>query len=212
MKTATAPSKFTFDLDLGRRPAKDRVLSEGDLSGLLEDARREGFEAGRRAGEQSTTTQAAQALATAAGLFASRTAELTAAFDAAACEQLGAAADLALQIAKKLAATLIAREPTAEIEALLAECMATLDGVPHLVVRCHPDLADPLRDIADRQMALSGFSGRLVVMGDPDRKLGDARLEWADGGLVRDMDRVIAAVEGKIADYLAAPTAQRQEA
>jgi flagellar assembly protein FliH len=31
-----------------------------------------------------------------------------------------------------------------------------------------------------------GFEGRVIVLGEPDIALGDARLEWADGGLVRE--------------------------
>ena len=46
--------------------------------------------------------------------------------------------------------------------------MPSLSGVPHLVIRCHPDLADQIRDIANAQIATSGYAGRLVVMGEPD--------------------------------------------
>jgi flagellar assembly protein FliH len=39
-----------------------------------------------------------------------------------------------------------------------------------------------------------GFEGRLVVLGEPDLAPGDARMEWADGGVVRDRARIEAAV------------------
>jgi flagellar motor switch protein FliN/FliY len=65
--------------------------------------------------------------------------------------------------------------------------MQSLNGVPHLVVRCHPSIADGVRDIATAHMQTSGFSGRLIVMGDPEQRLGDGKLEWVDGGLVRDI-------------------------
>ena len=52
--------------------------------------------------------------------------------------------------------------------------MATLDGVPHLVIRCDPSLAEAVRDLATGRMTTSGFSGRLVVLGDPDIAVGDA--------------------------------------
>jgi flagellar assembly protein FliH len=81
--------------------------------------------------------------------------------------------------------------------------MASLDGVPHLVIRCHPDLAEAVREIATGRMATSGFSGRLVVMGDPDQALGDGRLEWVDGGLVRDVAAISAEIDRRIAAFLA---------
>ena len=44
-----------------------------------------------------------------------------------------------------------------------------------------------VRDLAAARMQTSGFAGRLVVMGDPEIVPGDARIEWADGGIVRDV-------------------------
>ncbi len=41
-----------------------------------------------------------------------------------------------------------------------------------------------------------GFEGRIVVLGEPDIALGDARLEWADGGIVRERRRFEAATGG----------------
>ena len=35
-----------------------------------------------------------------------------------------------------------------------------------------------------------GFEGRLVTFGEPDIAPGDVRLEWADGGIVRDRSRI----------------------
>src|SRR5690606_19745526 len=75
---------------------------------------------------------------------------------------------------------------------------------PHLVIRCHPDLADAVRDTATNHMAHSGFSGRLVVMGDPDIRIGDGRVEWVDGGIVRDIAATAGEIDRQIASYRAA--------
>jgi flagellar assembly protein FliH len=52
-----------------------------------------------------------------------------------------------------------------------------------------------------------------VVMGDPDLRLGDGRLEWVDGGLVRDIGAVSKDIDSKISAYLAAKSgvAKQQE-
>jgi flagellar assembly protein FliH len=39
-----------------------------------------------------------------------------------------------------------------------------------------------------------GFDGRIVTVGEPDFALGDVRLEWADGGVVRDRSIIEKAV------------------
>src|SRR5690606_1614521 len=82
-----------------------------------------------------------------------------------------------------------------------------LDGVPHLVIRCHPGLADAVRDIATARMATSGFTGRLVVRGEPGQALGDCRRAWVAGGLVRDRAAIEAEIDARMTDWLAARSA-----
>ncbi|HHY50459.1 MAG TPA: flagellar assembly protein FliH, partial [Alphaproteobacteria bacterium] len=183
---SAAPVRFTFDLDLGRREEKNRLLTESAMAAMLEDARTAGFAEGFAAGEQGATAKAARQLATAAAELGERVAALSASLDDIKKTTLREAVDLAASIARKLAGNLVNREPTAEIEALIAECLASLEGVPHLVIRCNMELADAVREIATGRIETSGFGGRLVVMGEPDIPPGDCRLEWADGGLVRD--------------------------
>ncbi|MBN9364547.1 MULTISPECIES: FliH/SctL family protein [unclassified Devosia] len=201
---SAAPAKFTFDLDLGRRQERNSLVTETAMAALIEEARREGREAGLAEGERTAVARAAKAEAAAAEALAVRVAAMAAGMDDARKQTMAEAIELSLSIARKLAGGLIARQPTVEIEQLVAECMATLDGVPHLVIRCDPALADAVRDIATSRMTTSGFTGRLVVLGDPDIAVGDARIEWADGGVVRDIRKLSAEIDARIADYFAA--------
>lgn len=201
---SAAPAKFTFDLDLGRRQERNSLVTETAMAALLEQARREGLEAGLAEGERTAVAKAAKAEAAAAESLAVRVAAMAASMDDARKQAIAEGVQLSLSIARKLAGGLIAREPTVEIEQLVAECMATLDGVPHLVIRCDPALADTVRDIATSKMTTSGFTGRLVVLGDPDIAIGDARIEWADGGVVRDIRKLSAEIDARIAQYFAA--------
>ncbi|CAN7671579.1 FliH/SctL family protein [Devosia sp. LjRoot16] len=201
---SAAPAKFTFDLDLGRRQEHNSLVTETAMASLLEEARREGREAGLAEGERTAVARAAKAEAAAAEALAVRVAAMAASMDDARKQTIAEGVELSLSIARKLAGGLIAREPTVEIEQLVAECMATLDGVPHLVIRCDPALADAVRDIATAKMTTSGFTGRLVVLGDPDIAIGDARIEWADGGVVRDIRKLSAEIDARIAQYFAA--------
>jgi len=200
-----SPARFTFDLDLGRRPAAPPpVMPEDLVAQLVRQAREEGYAEGMRDGESNATAMAAQTVASAAAALATSMVQMTAALDDARKANLEEAVNLAAAIGRKLAAHLLARYPVAEIEALIAECMASLEGVPHLVIRCHPDIADAVREVATAHMATSGFSGRLIVMGDPDQRLGDGRLEWVDGGLVRDINTISHEIDQRISAYLAA--------
>ncbi|HVW94237.1 MAG TPA: hypothetical protein VHB74_16725 [Devosia sp.] len=202
------PAKFTFDLDLGRSPAEGEVLTEaveGEMrAAAREDGYKSGYDAGYAAGERNAASVAGQALAVAASILTDRAASLLGQIDKARAEAARDAVTLSAVIAGKLTAALVAREPAAELDALLTECLASLENVPHLVIRCHPDLADRLRDIATERAAAAGFTGRLIVMGEPEIPLADGRIEWADGGLVRDMDAIGAEIDARIATYLAA--------
>jgi len=209
-----ALARFTFDLDLADRPVQAKPVQdlppepvgipEETVARLVREAREEGFAEGLVAGEGNATSVATQTIAAAAGMLAAHAASMTAALDDARHENHAAAVDLAKSVGRKLAFHLINREPAGELEALIAECMPSLAGVPHLVIRCHPDLADQIRDIATAQIATSGYAGRLVVMGEPDIRLGDGRLEWVDGGLIRDTGALETDINKTIAQYLAA--------
>lgn len=204
------PARFTFDLDLGRPPAANTAMPpvpgvpEQVVAEMLQQAREEGYAQGLAAGTQNAASMAAQTLAAAAASLAGQTADMAAALDTALSDKAQEAVELAASVGRKLALHLLARYPTVELDALIAECMGSIGSVPHLVVRCHPSLADKIRDIATAHMQTSGFSGRLVVMGDPDQRLGDGRLEWVDGGLVRDIGAISQDIDAKISAYLAA--------
>jgi flagellar assembly protein FliH len=205
-----SPARFTFDLDLqpraSRRTATPQVptIPEDVVAQLIANAREEAYAEGLRAGEQNATSMAAQTIAAAAGSIATQSARMAVALDEARAGHHQEAVELALSVGRKLALHLVARFPLGELEALVAECLPSLSGVPHLVIRCHPDLADAIRDTATAQMHHAGFAGRLVVMGDPEIRLGDGRLEWVDGGLVRDIAETSRQIDRQIATYLAA--------
>ena len=202
------PARFTFDLDLGQRTIPSAppapTVPEELVAQLVAQAREDAYAEGLAAGERNAASMAAQTLAAAAGTLATQTAEMVAALDDASLAAKREAIELAASIGRKLALHLLARHPTVELEALIAECMQSLGGVPHLVVRCHPAIADEIRDIATAHMHTSGFSGRLIVMGDPDIRLGDGKLEWVDGGLVRDIGEISKDIDRKIMAFLAA--------
>jgi flagellar assembly protein FliH len=199
------PARFTFDLDLGRteRPAPAR--GEAALARSVEAARGEGHATGFAEGERSAASKAARQLAGACEALAGRAAQLVAAEDERRRTLAAEATGLAGAIARKLAAGLIERQPQAPLLALLGQCLTSLEGASQLVITCHPDLAAPLGEPAQARLAAAGFAGRLVIEPDPRLALGDGRIEWADGGLARDHNAILAEIEARIAAFLAEP-------
>lgn len=196
---STAPARFTFDLDLGNRQRRG-ALPDTAVDGMVQQARDEGVAQGLADAERTATGR----LAAAADSLAQSAAAMARAVEDTQKTVLADAVGLSAAIARKLADSLIASQPIAELEALIAECLTSIESTPHLVVRCHPDLAGLIREATEARIAASGFAGRLIVIGDPEIGLGDGRIEWADGGLVRDSRAIAAAVDAAITNYLEA--------
>lgn len=199
----SAPAKFLFDTDFGRggsrSPGSASVQQQATIAEAEQRGYRNGFAAATAELSADTQRRTATALTqTAASLEALmrglRTLE----------ERLEAeAVQVAYAVAGKLAPALMAREPFAEVAALAAECFRHLIGAPHVVVRVDDAVYETARAQLQEIAAGCGFDGRLVVLAEPDLKSGDCRIEWADGGVVRDRAATEAAIVDAVGRYLA---------
>lgn len=204
-----APARFNFDLDLASPIRQARMVPEAELEAAVAIARQQGFDEGFTQASTSIEARTTEALAKAAEKLAKEATNALAKVDAMEKAHLAEAVALAATIARKLAAHLIARHPQEELAALIEESLSSLERAPHLVVRCHPDLCDIMRAEAEARIKSSTFAGRLIVMGDPDIRIGDGRLEWADGGLVRDINQISGEIDKRISAYLSARGASK---
>lgn len=200
---------FALDVEPTRPPAP--AIDQAMLDAAVERARAEGHAAGlaegrRAAGEAiaARTAQAAEKLVAGVGELARSAGSERARIEAAAVE-------LALTAARRLARTLIAAMPHAEVERMLRDSLADLRDVPHVVVRVGEGAADDLRQRIGAIAAETGFEGRIVVLADPEIAEGDGRMDWADGGVVRDSDAIARAIEEAAASYLAHSAARDKD-
>jgi flagellar assembly protein FliH len=196
--TARKPAAYSFDLDLssvGGRPGAVRGLVprqeyETELARAREEAKKLALNEASAAAEARIADSASRIAVAAAQLLSKLDRE---------CEIARRdAAALALATARTLAGTLIDARPLAEIEALIESCLGPLRTVPHLVIRLRTDDADALRQRLEPLAERAGFNGRLLVLGEDRMPAGDCRIEWADGGIVRDREKALAAIETAI--------------
>ena len=203
--SSPAPAKFRFDLDLGHRQEKNALLTESAMTALVNNARAEGYSDGLVEGQRAPTAgRAAPRQRRTGDRRPRRGAQRRRSTTPASRRSPTPSVSPPPSARSSRDDHLLAAEPTAEIEALITECLATLDAVPHLVIRCAPELADAVREIAVARIATSGFTGRLVVLGEPGMAMDDARLEWVDGGIARDRAQLEAEIDRRIAAFLAA--------
>ena len=222
------PARFLFDTDFSRpppaaepaddlppeppRPTIDLEQHLAELVAVEERARAEGFAEGREdgfaAGRLDAEARAAERLADAASSLVGVARTLLATLDA---ERLGVearAVDLAVAAARRLAEHLIDREPLAEIRALLTDCLGPLRKAPHLVVRLDARDAAALEPEIARISRETGFEGRIVILGEDDLARGDCRIEWADGGILRDRAALADEIEATVARWAEARRSQ----
>lgn len=93
--------------------------------------------------------------------------------------------------AEKLAGRLIEQSPLTAIEATARAILDDLRGAAHVAVRVAPPLVDSCKSRLGLLLRENGIEPKLFVFPDPEIAIGDCRIEWADGGIVRDRDKLI---------------------
>ncbi len=182
--------KFLFQRDFAA-PAGEQTPKSREA---LAEAEQRGREAGFREGQEKARGEADAVMQKALARIAEDAAALLARADEdrAVFEQEALA--FATALAEKLAGDALAHYPMDAIAQLARKSFEHLRGVPHLVVRVNEDLVEKTETLMKKLARERGFEGRLVIMGEPEIALGDARLEWADGGVVREGAKIGASV------------------
>jgi len=97
---------------------------------------------------------------------------------------------VALGIIRKLAPAWSKQYELVEIEDIVRQCLANLFEAPKVLIKVHPDLEQELAAVSERIALSRGFSGKVIVVGEPDVAVGDCMVSWGDGTAVRDTARV----------------------
>jgi flagellar assembly protein FliH len=192
--TAREPVKFLFDVEFSGGGSESRAT--------LASVESEAFRRGHAAGESEANARIEKKLGTVIGQTSERLAEIARNFASLEGRLEAEAVEVAVAIARKLAPALTAREPLAEIEALVVDVLSHVRSAPHLVVRVAEDLIEPagirLKQIAEQR----GFASRLVLLPAPELKGDEVRIEWADGGVKFDRTAIEKRIDVAVARYL----------
>jgi flagellar assembly protein FliH len=200
----SAPAKFLFDLDFsGREKQAEATVSKAALEVAQAEAEARGYRTGYAAAQADAAAESARRIAAAMERIANALGALARDLQTVEGRMEAEAVDVAVAVARKLTPELIAREPFGEIAALASECFNHLVAAPHVVVRVNDQLYPEARERLEEIARMRGFEGRLVVLAEPHIAVGDCRIEWADGGVVRDRAAVEAAVGEAVARYVA---------
>jgi flagellar assembly protein FliH len=200
-----ATAKYLFDEDFasGEKPTITMVEHERRRA----DAESQAYRSGFAAGEAQAQQEAAQRIAAALAVIADGLGRLDGALTAIETRLETEAVEVAVAVAAKLAPALIGREPFAEISALATECFHHLVSTPLVAVRVGTGIYDMAKEKIEDIARARGFEGRLAVTSDESLAPGDCRIEWTDGGVIRDQAETASAIDEMVGRYISARTA-----
>lgn len=112
------------------------------------------------------------------------------------------AIELATTTATLLAQELTNRLPTANLEALVTEALEHMGDAPHIALSVNDAHAQRIQKVVTSIAAERGYTGKIVVLGDPETKVGDCSLQWADGGILLDQDKTRSTITGIVKRHL----------
>ena len=192
---------FFFDVNFSAPEASKPIptIPLPDHESALKAAEEKGYSRGLadgKTGEEARLANEARKIADAAE-------KILAAIDGDRLLLEKESAGLALSIARKLSGAAVAQYPLVDIENLISQCLAPLRNTSHLVVRLNEKDATLINETVGKFAREAGFEGRFVVLGEPDFAPSDCRIEWADGGIIRDRFKAETDIENAIARYFA---------
>ena len=185
-----------FRPDVSSVGSTDAQPEQFDQSAISR-AYNEGLSAGRAVAE----TEHAAILAQAMSMIATQLSEMNRKMtdDLQAVE--ARASQIALHFARKLTSNMIDREPTALIQAAFIKCLNLAGQTPSLTVHSSEIIVDELKALLSQRAADHGYRGEIIVVGNPNLEGSSVTIEWPDGGLTFDPDKVRSEVESLASTY-----------
>ena len=185
------------------------MFSEEELAAARDEAYAQGREAGLKEMSESLERETRDALTGVENALR----ELMWSQSAIETSATESAIRIARAAVRRLFPALAKRDPLAEIENLVGQAMAMVQGEASLNIYVNDRLFDPLSERIRKLAAGAGFENRIKVHPVASVAPGDVRVEWGNGGIGRDIASIEKAVEDVVARALpAAPAADGGDA
>ena len=200
MSKSTAKFLFEEDFATGEKPTITLVEHERRRKDAEAVAYRNGFGAAQAQG----VAEAEKRISAALTQIGDTLERLSRGLEGVEARLEVEAVQVAVAVARKLAPALIETQPFTEIEALAADCFRQLVATPHITIRVNEAMFSDAQDKLQTLARSRGFEGRMLVTADAALGPGDCRVEWADGGINRDLAATEAAIAEVVTRYVTA--------
>ena len=195
---AETRNAFNFQRDFSQAAATSMYLEKGthlpvpyaQHVRLLEQAHQEAYARGLQDGRQQQRDDEANRIAEALAQIANQLRSADEQLRSSEADSRKEALYFAQVFARKLAGKLVEQMPVAPIEATARAILNDLRGAPHVAVRVEPSLVDDVKSRLVFLLRENGINLKLFVFPDPAVRSGDCRIEWAEGGIVREREKL----------------------
>ena len=199
--TASGTTRFQFDTVFAADSVRGITGAGKERSTYAADEVESIRQDAHAAGRQAALSEATHAQSVALSAIAQSASLLIEQFDRQIEAIRRESASLAITVARKLAGDALSIAPRADLEKFIAECMHKLHREARLVVTVTSDNADYLRGRVETLVDQNGFSGKVIILPEPSMGPSDCRIEWADGGIEKNLDAVFASIEEQLARW-----------
>lgn len=186
--------KFLFDLSfddgIGKTVEEREKPKPTYSQEQLDQAKKDSFQEGLSAGQKAMMEDQQQYMNV---LLSEIDQKLGHIIDSSRAEwqrQLAQLQEIALVIVRKVLPNYVAKHGLGEIEVIVAKVIAEVGREPRLVFRVCESQFDDASARINAIAAQSAYAGKLVILGDPEIGPSDCRIEWADGGIERDIKKL----------------------
>ena len=202
------PKPFLFDksfdltaLKAAEEAKKVKTYSEEEVRIIREQAYGEGLVAGKTASQQDCQQQQNVILGNISRLFERFAGEVWNVYT----QQRQVATDVAVSIARKIVPDYVRKSGIQEITGIIESCVAEMINEPRLVLRINETQFDSVKGAIDQITSKLGYAGKMIILADQNVAENDCRLEWADGGMERNVNITWSEIEKQIARHGGGP-------
>jgi len=179
-------------------PPVSRAEFEAGRGAAFAEGRKSGLAEAAHSAEERTAAALAKLAADIPSLLALRE-QCTADIERRAIEAMRA-------IMRKAVPALCRKDPLAEIEAVIDACLHEAFEEPRIVLRVADALFEPVEHRLATLAQAAGYVGKLVLLADTSIAPGDVRVEWAEGGAERQVERLVSDIDAALSRALDATT------
>lgn len=208
MATAALQASAAADVEMMVAPPPPPTFDEAQMQAARTQSYEEGFMAGKAEGRREADAEMMQLQHEAnqvALIINSRLDALAQQHREYLVEKQSEMGRLVLSCAQKIAVEALRKEPLADIQAMVDECLTQLLEGPQAIVQVHPKLQPQLSTL---------YAGRARVLGNPEIKPLDCIIQWQYGEATREIDEIWNQIESTIDRYftISANTMQAADA